>query len=84
MITPLPASSAKLRERRYQADVHGARNDRGASPFIAEGRFVSAELAKRWADETHPDAELVKVTLYSARTGWRPQSVATRRGGEWS
>lgn len=84
MITPLPAGSRLLRERRYQASVHGPKNERGARPQLAEGRFVKAESAKAWADEQYPQADYVSVTFYSARSGWRAQSAAARKNGVWS
>jgi hypothetical protein len=83
MRAPLPANSRLLRDRRYEAWVGGPKNERGARPMIAEGRFQTSEDARTWADEAYPDAPTVTITFFSARSGWVPQASDVRRDGEW-
>lgn len=82
--TPLPPSSGKLRRFRYHVSVHGARNDRGAYPFIAEGRFTSLDVARQWADLAHADAPFVSVEYLTASNGWRRSNPVQRIEGKWS
>ena len=81
--SPLPIHSARLRDQRFMASIHGPRDERGAYPFIAEGRFATFDDAKMWADRVHPEAALARIDHLAAATGWRRDSVAARRGGVW-
>lgn len=74
MPTPLPAHHAALARRRYEVWI-GHEFEVGRYAQDALGRFTSLEHAKAWIKEEHPDAEMVRITFYSERTGWRPQPI---------
>lgn len=80
---PLPASSPKLRTRRYQADICGPKTPAGGRTVIATGRFTSYDNARAWADTEYPEAEVVILTFFAASDGWTPRASGARRDGEW-
>lgn len=81
---PLPANSRLLRDRRAHAWVNGPRNERGAYPYVADGRFLTVADAKTWADAVHPDPSLsVQVITHAALSGWRGHLSARRINGVW-
>lgn len=83
---PIPVGSAKLRDQRYTAEVLGPkmfRNGIGYRSTLEEARFLSLPDCVRWADAVHPGAEVIMVTHYAARTGWKSVHTAERRDGAW-
>ena len=84
-LTPLPAHSPKLRNRRYQVEVLAPHAKRAGSWMsVATGRFTNVDDAKAWADSVHAGAERVSIIFLSARDGWRTHSSGTRVAGVWS
>ena len=81
---PLSPNSPKLRRHRYETWVGGPKKANGGRSIIAEGRFVTYDGAKAWADENYPNAEVVMVTSYAASRGWQAQHVGRRKNGMWS
>lgn len=80
---PLAPSARALSRQRYHAAAHGSKNERGAYPFIAEGRFPSKAQAQRWIDLVYPNAYLGYIDFLSERDNWQPHRIATRRDGVW-
>ena len=71
---PLPANSRKLRTKRYEAWIgHSVGN--GVSRQDDRARFLTMADAEAWVAATHPDAEKVLYTFYTATDGWRPHRV---------
>jgi len=82
-IKPLPPGSNKLRNGRWHVWVGEPHPTRSGWAQVDEGRFVSLDHAKQWADEQHPDAPRVNITRYAAWNGWQAQRGPTRQDGIW-